>query len=149
MPAARNATDAQHMNGPEIPSAKITPREQLSAVALAATTGLTTWLFFGPPTTPVVNPNTGEYTAAAVPLILGCTATLVALTVAATFFVRPLLVTPVVALSFTFGWSAAAAARDDSGMWTIGAVLALIGSLAGAGILSALTDAARKLFARR
>jgi len=120
------------------------PRELLATLALAVSAGLGTWLFLGPSAAPVVDRDTGEYTAAAVPLILGCAALLVVLTIAATFFVRPLLVVPVVALSFTAAWAAAAAARDDSGLWAIGAVLALIGSLAGAAVVSALTNAVRK-----
>jgi hypothetical protein len=137
------------MNAPENPFAKVTSRELLATATLAAATALGTWLFLGPGATPVVDPDTGEYTAVALPLILGCAATLVALTAVATFFVRPLLVAPVVALSFTVVWTLVAAAQDDSGLWVIGAVFALFGSLAGAGIVSALTNAARKHLARR
>lgn len=118
-----------------------------AAVALAVSIGLSTWLFLGPSATPIVDRDTGDYTAAALPMILGCLATLVALTAAATFLVRPLVVVPVAALSFTAAWSAAAVAGDDSGLWVIGAAFALIGSFAGAGIVAALTDAVRKQFA--
>jgi hypothetical protein len=127
----------------ESPLAHVTRRELLATTALAVLTGLGTWLFLGPNAAPVVDSNTGEYTADALLLILSCGATLLALIIATTFFARPLLVVPAVALPFTAAWSVAAATTDDSGLWVIGAVFALIGATVGAGTASAITDAAR------
>lgn len=137
------------MDAIESPLAHVTPRELWATVALAALTALGTWLFLGPSAPPVVDHDTGEYTANALPLIAGCGATLLTLTIAATFFARPLLVVPALALPFTATWTVAATTTDDSGLWAIGAVIALIGSTVGAGIVSAITDAARKTLVNR
>lgn len=106
-------------------------RALLATLALAVMTGLGTWLFLGTSEPPF-----------ALVLIIGLTVLLLALTITATFFVHPLIVAPVVALSFTSGWGAAV--QDDSGLWPIGAVLALIGSLVGAGVVSTLTSVVRR-----
>jgi len=131
------------VNTPKSPSAGIA-RELLAALALAALVGIGTWLVFGPGATPIVDRDAGGYTAAAYPVMLGCGVVLPALTVAATFVVRPLLVVPAVALPFTAAWTAGAASVDESGLWAVGAVIALIGSTVGAVIVSVLADSARK-----
>jgi len=136
------------MNPPNSSSAGIT-RELPAVFALVASTAIGSWLFLGPSATPIVDRDTGEYTAAAFPMILGCGALLLALTIAATFVVRPLLVVPAVALPFTAAWTAGAASADESGLWAVGAVIALIGSTVGAAIVSVLTDSARKRLVKR
>ncbi|SER60668.1 hypothetical protein SAMN05216188_11377 [Lentzea xinjiangensis] len=116
------------------------------AAGLLALTGAATWIFLHP-LMGAADPSTGTRTGNTAGVI-ACGAALVMLTVGGTFFVRPLLVAPAVALSFTAVWTWLAATSDDSGLWAVGAVLTLIGSVIGTAVVATVTHAVRVRFSR-
>ncbi|MFI6096441.1 hypothetical protein ACIA8G_12845 [Lentzea sp. NPDC051213] len=139
------------MNLTRTPSAKLTLRELLATLVLAVLSASITWLFLGTHAPPTVNPVNGEWTDAAVPLITGLTLSMIALVIAATFFARPLLVTPAFALPFTaaFGVAGFYTETEDANLFLVSTIMWLFGSLLIATILSTFTDVARKHFADR
>ncbi len=120
----------------------------LVAVALAVGTALAhaAWLGWDQEyqRDPVTGASTGPYAAWQV---VGCVLTLVALAAAAGLVRRPgaAVAVPVV---FTAAWSLEAAARDDGGLWLVGAVLVLAGTLGGAAAVAAVADAAARRSSR-
>lgn len=115
-------------------------RELAVAAGLLVLTGLATWTFLRP----VVGPAAGTSGGSATPGVIACGVALVALVVGGTFAARPLLVAPAVALPFTAVWAWLAATSDDSGLWVVGAVLALVGSIIGTSVVAAITAAVRR-----
>jgi len=79
-------------------------------------------------TDPVTGAVSGPYEAWQV---VGCALTLGVLALLAGMRRRPGVALAVVPLVFTVAWSVDAATTDESGLWLVGAVLVLAGSLAG------------------
>jgi hypothetical protein len=98
------------------------------------------WAFLGWDTTYDVDPVTGSTTGPyGVPQVAGCVLVLVALTAAGASKLPAWLAVAAVALPFTAAWSAWAARHDASGLWAVGAALVLIGTVAGGGLVAAVT----------
>lgn len=121
-------------------------RSLLTAVALAALAVGTWWAFLGTDTTrdvdPVTGSTTGPYEA---PQVIGCAVVLAGLVAAGVFVRLPAwLAVTAVALPFTAAWSLNAATSDDSGLWVIGGVLVLVGTVGGGALVAGLTRALRK-----
>ncbi|MEU4397673.1 hypothetical protein ACIQH6_18025 [Micromonospora orduensis] len=74
--------------------------------------------------------------------VIGCVLTLVLLAALAATRLSPWLVVPVMAVAFTAAWTWRAASTDDSGLWAVGAVLVLVGMVAGS---TAVSLAARRV----
>ena len=112
-------------------------RELPISAGLFVLSGLTTYFFLLPLGNPTPDPSIGPHVATS--RAVACGVVLIALTVGGTVVARPLLVAPAVALPFTAVWAWLAATSDDSGLWPIGATLALAGSALAASAVTALT----------
>ncbi len=108
---------------------------------LAAATALTWLAWLGWDQDRQLDPATG---ASSGPYetwqVLGCATTLAALALAAGLLRRPGVAIAVIPLVFAAAWSAEAARSDQSGLWPIGAVLVLAGTLAGVAAVAYLAS---------
>jgi hypothetical protein len=120
-------------------------RSLAGAVALAAATVLTWYLWLGRDTEYQVDANgveSGPYTTAQV---AGCLLTLVALLVAAVWLgVRPLVAAAAMTVAFTVAWTVWAASVDDSGLFAVGAIMVLFGMAIGTTVVAFGTHAVRR-----
>ena len=118
------------------------PPVVLTAIVLVVLTTFTWWAFLGRDTARLVDPATGTVTGPyEAPQVIGCVVVLVALVVVATLVAPTWLAVLGVALPFTAAWTIQAASSDDSGLWGVGAVLVLIGTLGGGAVVAAVTRA--------
>jgi len=92
-------------------------------------------------TDPVTGDVTGPYEAWQV---VGCVVSLVAVTVLAVRALGGRRAVATVAVTFTAAWVATQAPRDDSGLWAVGALLVLLGTTAGAGVVALVVGARRR-----
>ncbi|TDC38152.1 hypothetical protein E1211_08145 [Micromonospora sp. 15K316] len=84
-----------------------------------------------------IDPETGATSGPyAVWQVAGCVLTLAVIAAAGGWWLSPWLVAPVMALAFTLPWSVDAASSDRTGLWAVGAILVLIGTAAGSGVVS-------------
>jgi len=111
-----------------------------SAVLLAGATVATWagWLSWqaGYRTDPLTGEINGPYSAWQV---AGCVVTLAVVAGVAARRLGPRLIVPVMAAAFTTPWAVQAAAEDQTGLWLVGAMLVLIGTAAGAAVVSGAT----------
>ncbi|MFI6423431.1 hypothetical protein [Promicromonospora sp. NPDC050880] len=115
-----------------------------SFIALATFTlvvlSVTTWWALGQDTTQDVDPVTGAVTGPyGTVQVVACVVALVGLVVIGSLLVPAWLAVLGVALPFTTAWTIQAAASDDSGLWAVGAILVLVGTLGGGTIVAAIT----------
>lgn len=119
----------------------------IAGFVLVALTVLTWWLWLGQDSTYQRDENgqwSGPYEA---PQVIACVLTLAVLAGLGTLFLPPRLVVVVSSLSFTGAWSAFAAARDTTGLWAVGAIAVLLGTLAWATGAVAFAALARRVWA--
>jgi hypothetical protein len=114
----------------------------LTALATLVIVALTTatWWTLGRDTSYEVDPATGSVTGPyEAPQVIACVVVLVALVVIAALVLPAWLAVLVVSLPFTGAWTIHAASNDDSGLWAVGAILLLVGTLVGATTVTAVT----------
>lgn len=114
----------------------------LTALATLVIVALTTatWWTLGRDTSYEVDPATGSVTGPyEAPQVIACVVVLVGLVVVAALVLPAWLAVLVVSLPFTGAWTIHAASNDDSGLWAVGAILLLVGTLVGATIVTAVT----------
>lgn len=116
------------------------PSPVLTSVVLVVLTVAAWWIFLGRDTVRDVDPATGAVTGPyETPQVVACVLVLVALVVAGALTVPAWAAVLAVALPFTVAWSVLAASDDDSGLWAVGALLVLVGTLAGGAVVAAVT----------
>ena len=99
-----------------------------------------TWWTLGRDTTREVDAATGDITGPyEAPQVIACVVVLVALVVIAALVLPAWLAVLAVSLPFTGAWTLQASSTDDSGLWAVGAVLVLVGTLVGGTIVTAAT----------
>jgi hypothetical protein len=99
-----------------------------------------TWWTLGRDTTHEVDPATGAVSGPyEAPQVIACAVVLVALVVVGALVLPAWLAVLGVSLPFTAAWTLHAASTDDSGLWVIGAVLVLVGTLVGGTVVTAVT----------
>jgi hypothetical protein len=99
-----------------------------------------TWWTLGRDTTHEVDPTTGAVSGPyEAPQVIACVVVLVALVVVGALVLPAWLAVLAVGLPFTAAWTLHAASTDDSGLWVIGAVLVLVGTLVGGTVVTAVT----------
>lgn len=109
-------------------------------VIVALTTA--TWWTLGRDTTRDVDTATGTVTGPyEAPQVIACVVVLVALVVIGALLLPAWLAVLAVSLPFTAAWTIQASSTDDSGLWAVGAVLVLVGTLVGGAIVAAVTRA--------
>ncbi|MBO3094677.1 hypothetical protein [Cellulomonas dongxiuzhuiae] len=96
-------------------------------------------------TDPVTGDVTGPYEAWQV---VGCVVSLVVVTVLAVRALGGRRAVATVTVTFTAAWVATQAPRDESGLWLVGALLVLLGTAAGAGVVALVAGAGRRRRAR-
>ncbi|WP_369373190.1 hypothetical protein AB1046_05570 [Promicromonospora sp. Populi] len=113
----------------------------LATFTLVALT-IVTWWTLGRDTVQDVDPVTGNVTGPyEAPQVIACVVVLVGLVVIGTLVLPAWLAVLGVALPFTAAWTLQASSSDDSGLWAVGAILVLIGTLGGGTIVAAITRA--------
>src|SRR3954452_11193 len=95
---------------------------------------------------PVTGIASGPYEAWQV---VGCVLTLLALALAAGVLIHPAVPIAVMPLAFTVAWSIDAASQDETGLWGVGAILILFGSLVGSAVVAGLATLLRHWWSRR
>ena len=111
----------------------------LATFTLVAMT-VVTWWTLGRDTTQDVDPVTGSVTGPyEAPQVIACVVVLIGLVVIGALVLPAWLAVLGVALPFTAAWTIQAAASDDSGLWAVGAVLVLVGTLGGGTVVAAIT----------
>ena len=116
---------------------------------LAASVGLTWWLFLGSDSTyqhASGGAPSGPYEA---PQIVWCAVLLAVLTFAGALLLRVWAVIVTVPVSFTVAWSIDASRSDRTGLWAVGAIGVLLGTTALTGLVVYLADKIRTQLAKR
>ncbi|PUB24924.1 hypothetical protein C8K30_108181 [Promicromonospora sp. AC04] len=99
-----------------------------------------TWWTLGRDTTREVDAATGTTTGPyEAPQVIACVVVLVGLVVVGALLLPAWLAVLGVSLPFTAAWTIQASSEDDSGLWVVGAVLVLVGTLVGGTIVTAVT----------
>jgi hypothetical protein len=113
----------------------------LATFTLVALT-IATWWALGRDTTRELDPATGSVTGPyEATQVIACVVVLIGLVVIGTLVLPAWLAVLGVALPFTAAWTIQASSSDDSGLWAVGAVLVLIGTLGGGTVVAAITRA--------
>jgi hypothetical protein len=113
----------------------------LATFTLVALTSATWWAL-GRDTIQEVDPATGSVTGPyEAPQVIACVVVLVGLVVIGALLLPAWLAVLGVAVPFTAAWTIQASSTDDSGLWAVGAILVLIGTLGGDTIVAAITRA--------
>lgn len=111
----------------------------LATFTLVALT-IATWWTLGRDTTQDVDPVTGAVTGPyGTVQVIACVVALAGLVVIGSLLLPAWLAVLGVALPFTAAWTLQASATDDSGLWAVGAVLVLVGTLGGGTVVAAIT----------
>lgn len=112
----------------------------LSAFNLVALTVVTWWVFLGLDNTRDVDPITGSTSGPyEAPQVIACVVVLIGLVVAGTIALSAWVAVIAVAIPFTATWAVWAKANDDSGLWVIGVVMVLIGTVCGGTLVATVT----------
>ena len=123
----------------------MTKRSLIGAVALAAATVLTWYLWLGRDDEYQIDANgvaSGPYTSGQV---VGCVLTLMVLLVAAVLLrVHWLVAAAAMTIAFTAAWTAQAAATDETGLFGVGAIMVFVGSAIGTSVVAVVTHAVRR-----
>ncbi|MEU4388611.1 hypothetical protein [Promicromonospora sp. NPDC023805] len=111
----------------------------LATLVIAALT-TATWWTLGRDTTGEVDAATGSVTGPyEAPQVIACVVVLVGLAVIAALVLPAWLAVLAVSLPFTAAWTLHASSTDDSGLWAVGAILVLVGTLVGSIVVTAVT----------
>jgi hypothetical protein len=112
----------------------------LAVTGLAVGSFATWWLWLGRDRTYQVDPDTGVATGPyTTGQVAGCVVTLLVLAVLGSLLLRPWLTTVAMTVPFTAAWSVQAADADDTGLWLVGAVLLIVGMVAGTLVVGLIT----------
>lgn len=99
-----------------------------------------TWWTLGRDTTRDIDPATGNVTGPyEAPQVIACVVVLVGLVVIGALLLPAWLAVLTVSLPFSAAWTIQASSTDDSGLWAVGAILVLVGTLVGGTIVAAVT----------
>ncbi|MFI2363390.1 hypothetical protein [Promicromonospora sp. NPDC019610] len=116
------------------------PSPTLTTLTVVVLTVVAWWIFLGRDTVQDVDPATGNVTGPyEAPQVIACVLALIALVVVGTLAAPAWVAVLAVAVPFTVAWSIQAGATDDSGLWAVGALLVLLGTLAGGAVVAVLT----------
>ncbi|MGW2094404.1 hypothetical protein [Promicromonospora sukumoe] len=114
----------------------------LTTLTVVVLTVVAWWIFLGRDVVQDIDPATGNVTGPyEAPQVIACVLVLIALVVVGTLATRAWVAVLAVALPFTVAWTILAQATDDSGLWAVGALLVLLGTLAGGALVAAITRA--------
>lgn len=111
----------------------------LASVALVALTYFAAWFWIGQ------GPGKNDSPAQ----LAGCAVSLIVIAVVTSLFLHPVLGALLGAIAFTAAWSVHASATDRTGLWPVGAVIALVGVFVGWGVVAALTYGIRNALTRQ
>ncbi len=122
----------------------------LTMLTVVVLTVVTWWIFLGRDVVQDFDPATGNVTGPyEAPQVIACVLVLIALVVVGTLATRAWVAVLAVAVPFTAAWTILAQATDDSGLWAVGALLVLGGTLAGGALVAAITRAVERRRAAR
>jgi xanthosine utilization system XapX-like protein len=111
----------------------------LATFIIAALT-TATWWTLGRDTTHEVDAATGAVTGPyEAPQVIACAVVLVGLVVVGALVLPAWLAVLAVSLPFTAAWTLHASSNDDSGLWAVGAILVLLGTLVGGTVVTVVT----------
>ena len=111
----------------------------LATFVIAALT-TATWWTLGRDTTRDIDAATGDVTGPyEAPQVIACVVVLVGLVVVGALVLPAWLAVLAVSLPFSAAWTLHAESTDDSGLWAVGAILVLVGTLVGGVIVTAVT----------
>lgn len=114
----------------------------LTTLTVVVLTVVAWWIFLGRDVVQDIDPATGNVTGPyEAPQVIACVLVLIALVVVGTLATRAWVAVLAVALPFTAAWTILAQATDDSGLWAVGALLVLLGTLAGGAVVAVITRA--------
>jgi hypothetical protein len=124
-------------------------RTGLGLLALAGSTAAAWWLWLGRDTEYQTDPATGVTSGPYETWqVVGCVLSLAVLAFTAGLMLRPWIVVPTMAGAFTIAWSTVAA-RDETGLWLVGAILVFVGLTFGSAVVSSLAWLASTVLHRR
>jgi hypothetical protein len=110
-------------------------RGRLVATVGAAATLATWWLWLGTVKRYEADAVTGATSGPYQPWqVVGCVLTLAVVAVLGGLLTRPWIVVVAMTVSFTVAWTVDAAARDDTGLWAVGAILVGVGTAVGSAL---------------
>lgn len=131
-------------------TARKKPSPTLTTLTVVVLTVVAWWIFLGRDVVRDVDPATGNVTGPyEAPQVIACVLVLAALVVVGTLSAPAWAAVLAVAVPFTAAWTIQAQATDDSGLWAVGAVLVLLGTLAGGALVAAVTRAVERRRAAR
>ncbi|MFD7309703.1 hypothetical protein [Promicromonospora sp. NPDC059942] len=126
------------------------PSSTLTTLTVIVLTVVAWWIFLGRDAVRDVDPATGNVTGPyEAPQVIACVLALIALVVVGTLAAPAWVAVLAVAVPFTAAWTIQAEATDDSGLWAVGALLVLVGTLAGGAVVALLTRVVERRRAAR
>lgn len=131
-------------------TARKKPSPTLTTLTVVVLTVVAWWIFLGRDVVRDVDPATGNVTGPyGAPQVIACVLVLAALVVVGTLSAPTWAAVLAVAVPFTAAWTIQAQATDDSGLWAVGALLVLLGTLAGGTVVAAVTRVVERRRAAR
>ena len=131
-------------------TARKKPSPTLTMLTVVVLTVVAWWIFLGRDVVRDVDPATGNVTGPyEAPQVIACVLVLAALVVVGTLSAPAWAAVLAVAVPFTAAWTIQAQATDDSGLWAVGALLVLLGTLAGGAVVALVTRVVERRRAAR
>jgi len=131
-------------------TARKKPSPTLTTLTVVVLTVVAWWIFLGRDVVRDVDPATGNVTGPyEAPQVIACVLVLAALVVVGTLSAPAWAAVLAVAVPFTAAWTIQAQATDDSGLWAVGALLVLLGTLAGGAVVALVTRVVERRRAAR
>jgi O-antigen ligase len=131
-------------------TARKKPSPTLTTLTVVVLTVVAWWIFLGRDVVREVDPATGNVTGPyEAPQVIACVLVLAALVVVGTLSAPAWAAVLAVAVPFTAAWTIQAQATDDSGLWAVGALLVLLGTLAGGAVVAVVTRVVERRRAAR
>ncbi|MFI2485823.1 hypothetical protein ACH47X_02880 [Promicromonospora kroppenstedtii] len=131
-------------------TARKKPSPTLTTLTVVVLTVVAWWIFLGRDVVREVDPATGNVTGPYdAPQVIACVLVLAALVVVGTLSAPAWAAVLAVAVPFTAAWTIQAQATDDSGLWAVGALLVLLGTLAGGALIAVVTRVVERRRAAR
>ena len=131
-------------------TARKKPSPTLTTLTVVVLTVVAWWIFLGRDVVREVDPATGNVTGPyEAPQVIACVLVLAALVVVGTLSAPAWAAVLAVAVPFTAAWTIQAQATDDSGLWAVGALLVLLGTLAGGALVAVVTRVVERRRAAR
>lgn len=131
-------------------TARKKPSPTLTTLTVVVLTVVAWWIFLGRDVVRDVDPATGNVTGPyEAPQVIACVLVLAALVVVGTLSAPAWAAVLAVAVPFTAAWTIQAQATDDSGLWAVGALLVLLGTLAGGTVVALVTRVVERRRATR